>query len=152
MAARLEVSRAQFKASPHLRWNAYVELLANSDYDDLTDAQRVAYLAFWYDNEVQNGGHLQYFENCGTSRLDGVIASLERLGANDQAQVLSRARARVLSLPKPRIRSVAEFVERALQGDFDDLDSAYYGCDPPVTDLLERFLDRNEGEFIKWVD
>ena len=32
-------------------------------YEDLAEVQRKAHLVFWYDLQVNNGGHLQYFEN-----------------------------------------------------------------------------------------
>jgi len=46
---------------------------------------------FWYESEVQNGGHLQYFENCGTERLAETIAALGSLGAPCHQEVLREA-------------------------------------------------------------
>ena len=47
---------------PHLIWNAFIDLIAIEDYGDLSPIQRKAHLVFWYESEVQNGGHGQYFE------------------------------------------------------------------------------------------
>jgi hypothetical protein len=40
---------------------------------------------FWYDSEVNNGGHLQYFENQGTNHLTETINTLKKLKAFSQA-------------------------------------------------------------------
>src|SRR5678816_1954741 len=76
---------------PHLIWNAFIDLIAVEDYSDLSPLQRKAHLVFWYESEVQNGGHGQYLENHGRLRLRETIAALVELGLSCQAQVLSRA-------------------------------------------------------------
>jgi len=48
-------------------WNAFVDVLAMEEYADLDPVQRIPHLCFWYDSELQNGGHFQYFENRNTS-------------------------------------------------------------------------------------
>ena len=83
-----KVKRQDIEAHPYVLWNDFVDLLATSDYKDLSQTQRVAYLAFLYDSEVQNGGHLQYFENRGTGRVEESIGALDRLGAPCQRDVL----------------------------------------------------------------
>jgi hypothetical protein len=42
----------------------------------LSAEQRPAHLVFWYESEVQNGGHFQYFENRGTEHLAATIEAL----------------------------------------------------------------------------
>ncbi len=44
---------------------------------------------------------------------------------------------------------IAENVDAALQGEFDDLDEAYFQCQPEITVLLERYLDSHFAEFIE---
>jgi hypothetical protein len=58
-----KVSRKRLHDDPAAIWNEFVHLLAMSKDSELTEIQRVAHLVFWYEHEVQNGGHLQYFEN-----------------------------------------------------------------------------------------
>jgi HrpA-like RNA helicase len=72
------------------------------DYDDLSPEQRPAHLVYWYESEVQNGGHLQYFENRGTEHLAAPVKALGSLGAMCQQQVLREAgRAMVESFTSP---------------------------------------------------
>ncbi len=55
---RRVVTQQMLKKNPSEKWNQFVNLLAVENYDDLTDIQRIAHLCFWYDSEVENGGHL----------------------------------------------------------------------------------------------
>ena len=45
-----------------LRWNQFIQTVCMGDGDNLSPAQRNAFLCFWYDAEVNNGGHGQYFD------------------------------------------------------------------------------------------
>jgi hypothetical protein len=63
------LTKGEVEKEPYRVWNAYVDLLAVEDHRDLVPEQRAVYLVFWYESEVQNGGHLQYFENRGTVLL-----------------------------------------------------------------------------------
>lgn len=65
-----KLSRAMLSQKPYEVWNAFVDLLAMENYTDLDEVQRAAHLCFWYDSEVQNGGHLQYFANRGIMLLN----------------------------------------------------------------------------------
>ncbi|MCP4590456.1 MAG: DMP19 family protein [bacterium] len=152
MIPRRKVTRQDVEADPYVLWNEFVDLLATSDYDDLSPTQRVAHLAFLYDSEVQNGGHLQYFENRGTSQVEESIRALNHLGAQAQSDVLRAASTRYESQTREEIGSVREYVAAALEGEFDDLDQAYYACDPELATILQTFLDANEQEFIERIE
>ena len=147
--SRRKVSVQQLEREPYVIWNEYVDLLATSNYASLSEIQRSAYLAFWYDTEVQNGGHLQYFENQSVAHLDESIAALIRLGGVCQSNVLSRAGKQFLSKPHGMIRSAKEFTETALGGEFDEYDQDFYACRPTITELLQVYLEANEIEFIE---
>ena len=55
---RRRLGRALVAHQPYERWNAFIDLVATEDANSLTATQRTAQLAYWYDSEVQNGGHL----------------------------------------------------------------------------------------------
>jgi hypothetical protein len=146
---RRPLGRDEYREEPYLAWNAFVDILALSDYRDLSQVQRIAHLAFWYDAEVQNGGHLQYFENRRLKHISETLEALQILGAVCQRAVLSRAVRKRKSLPKEIIRTVADFVRAGRRGDFQVEDAAYYACKPEmVTELLERYLEKHFNEFI----
>jgi len=69
-----------------------------SKYADLNDIQSVALFAFWYDSEVQNGGHLQYFENKFKHfqnreqlLITTTLKALKILAAKEQSDILTAA-------------------------------------------------------------
>ena len=147
---RRQLSKQLVAREHWARWNAFVDLLATEDFDALEPVQRVAYLVFWYDSEVQNGGHLQYFENETGRRAEEAILALQSIGGECQAEILAaavRSWSRVERLPP---ETVEEYIKNALNGEFDDFDARYAECDPSVIMLLENYLDRRETEFLEF--
>ncbi len=111
---RRQVSGSALVKEPYLGWNAFVDLLAMESYEDLAPIQRVAHLAFWYDSEVQNGGHLQYFENQGADVLESTLDALSQLDAISQRQLLGCAGEMYRGRSRPEINTVEEYVDVAL--------------------------------------
>jgi hypothetical protein len=138
----------EVEAEPYRVWNAYVNLLAMEQYEHLSPEQRPAHLVFWYEGEVQNGGHFQYFENRGTKHLPATIEALGLLGATCQQQVLREAGERWLSRPRPRIQTAQEFCDTALAGEFDSFDSRFHACSPTLNQCLESYLARHQASFV----
>jgi hypothetical protein len=134
--------------APYLVWNAFVSVCAMSEYEDLTPTQRFAHLAFWYDSEVQNGGHYQYFENPAGRRCLEAVDALVALRLEQQASVLRRAIQVWESCERVPAITAEEFVDNALEEDFDELDTAYHDCTPSVVDALQRYLQDHRGEFV----
>lgn len=142
------LTKCEVEREPHRIWNAYVDLLAIEDYEELSVAQRPAYLVFWYESEVQNGGHLQYFENRGVEDLDETVAALGLLGAGCHQEVLREAGALFLSRERPRLRSARQFSEIALQEEFWTFDSRFHDCSPSLQQCLETHLHRHQSLFV----
>lgn len=142
------LTKAEIDAEPHLLWNAYVDLLANEDYESLSTEQRKAHLVFWYESEVQNGGHLQYFENHGTKHLAETIVALDSIEAAGQQQILREAGELWLSCERSPIQSAEEYSETALEGEFDDFDSRFHACLPTLEHCLETYLQAHQSLFI----
>ncbi len=144
-----QVDKTILEKEPYQVWNAFVDLLAMEEYDNLSDIQRIAHLAFWYDTEVNNGGHLQYFENKRTNHLTDTINALKTLGAISQAEILREAGNQFLNKERKPIKSVFTFVRKAKEGEFDEFDNRYYECDPSIQDLLEEYLEKNKDHFVE---
>jgi hypothetical protein len=150
MALPKQLSETTIKDAPYEVWNAFVGIIL-SPYDELDPVQRIGHHALWYESELNNGGHLQYFENHGTARIQEVIDALKHIGADCQADVLARAAQRRHSKPRKRIGTVEEYVSTALAGEYDDLDSEFYACKPEICNLLERYLKAHESSFVERV-
>jgi hypothetical protein len=144
--------RADAQRDPNLAWNEFVKLIARSGFEELDPSQHFAYLAFRYDSDVQNGGHLQYFENQPDELVNATIRALVELGASSHAQLLKRARARWTQREHDKSRTLEAYVTESLKMEFEDLDATYYDLRPNVTELLERHLESNRGLFLEFVD
>jgi len=146
------LSRAAVTKRPYLVWNAFINLIGSTEYEDLSPVQQPAHLVFRYESEVQNGGHLQYFENERLVRASETVEGLLALGATAQASILRRAIARWKSGERKRIETVEEYVAEALEGEFDDLDRAYYDCVPDTCACMEKYLSLHQDEFVVIAD
>ncbi len=150
MAAPKKVSRKAFEEFAGERWNAMIDLLGLSQLGDLTPVQRRAHLAWCYMSEVYNGGHWQYFCNMPHYDHKEVIESLRAVGAEEQAEILTQAMAK---LPEDirRPETVEQFIDGYDEVDMQHLDTAFYECTKKIEDYLEDYLDRYESEFIEWM-
>jgi hypothetical protein len=128
---RRTVSRRAAEAEPHLVWNAFIDLIAVEEYERLSQLQRMAHLVFWYDSEVQNGGHGQYFENRGTQRLGETVQALQALGLTCQADILEKAATARSSAPALAVA-----------------DEAYHACQPSTIEALEKHLEDHRADYI----
>lgn len=146
--ATAKVTREDAEERPYCVWNAFVDFLANHDYDELSEEQRPAYLVFWYESEVQNGCHLQYFLNRGVEHLQEAISALGILGAHCQQQVLQEAGALFLGRRREPIRSLKEYAATALQDEFGALDRQFYDCSLSLQECLERYLELHQSVFV----
>ena len=147
-----QVSKSALQELPYLTWNAFVDLLAMEDEKDLTETQKIAHYSFWYDAELQNGGHLQYFENRRRKDYTIIIESLIKLGALKQADVMKSAVRQFKKKNRPRIISVFEIVRQAREGEYDVFDTDYYHSTPDITTLLEKYLHDHFDHFIELID
>jgi hypothetical protein len=139
---------------PHdaLPWNAMVDLCAMEELEACTPVQRRAALVFWYQEEVNNGGHFQYFVNKASFPHREVVATLRELGAAHSASVLE-AVLRQLDGHSPLFPDTAEGFETERQ-EFDLCAfDAQWGTegDKEIQAALRRYLKAHESEFVEWV-
>lgn len=104
---------------------------------------------FWYDSEVNNGGHLQYFENQGTNHLTETINTLKELKAFSQAEILEKAGKQFLGKKRNKIKLVLAFVKKAGEGEYDEFDNEFYESTPSTNDVLNDFLTKYQDQFVK---
>jgi len=145
------VKQSEVDNAPYIIWNIFIDIVACGDMSDMSDIQKKAALCFWYDSELQNGGHLQYFENTsvnGVTDYQEVVAALKQLGAIQQAEILSKAISVRDTEKRGFIKTVNEFADRAREGLYDSLDKEYYDCSPDIVSLLQNMLEKHQSEFI----
>jgi hypothetical protein len=142
------LTKSEVKPAPYLVWNAFIDLLATEEYADLSVEQRAAQLVFWYESEVQNGGHLQYFENQAMGHLANTVEALNTLGAECQRQILKEAGALWLARKRPRSETADQFCAIALAGEFDEFDRRFHQCKPTLVECLEDYLKAHLDSFV----
>ncbi len=148
MVKPILLTKLAVDAEPYLPWNAFVDVVSLNPYSQLTPIQRAAHLIFWYESEVQNGGHFQYFENQGTTRVPETIAALRQVGAHQQAQVLTEAVAVFQSKPRSPAQDVDESVEGALEAEYEQFDERFHSCPEELQAYLERYLEAHIPDFV----
>ena len=124
-------------------------MIAVEDYDDLNEVQRVAHLVFWYDAEVQNGGHVQYFANSSGRRAKEAERALQELGMECRRNTLSDAVAHLSKNPLAEFESVDDYATAARDDGFEAFDRRYYACAKDANQYLEAYLERNISHFIE---
>jgi hypothetical protein len=142
------LKRSEIEANPHCVWNAYIDLLSSGSLEECTDVQRPPRMVFVYESEVQNGGHLQYFENQRTVHLKKTIESLGIIGAPCQQEVLREAGNLFVSIERPKITTAEEYVEAAREDEFSELDFRFHCCSPSLMEILEAYLQKHLSSFI----
>jgi hypothetical protein len=148
---RAVVTKAMLDEASYAVWNAFVDLIANSFYQELTPRQRPAQLVFRYESEVQNGGHLQFFVNSEGEHLEETVAALDVLGAACQARVLAQAVARWNSAQRLSPEGLVDYVAEEAKREFRDFDDAFSNCEDceaSLTKVLERHLAEHEDWYI----
>lgn len=142
------LSKESVEKEPYLVWNAFIDLLALEKYEDLSEEQRAAHLVFWYESEVQNGGHMQYFENRKGRYLSETITALGIVRANCHEQLLREAADLFFSRERTPIQTTEEYSAAALEGEFSQLDSRFHECSPSLVECLEGYLQHHQSSFV----
>ena len=142
------LTKGEVEKNPNLIWDAFVGLVGLEKYNDLAEGQRAAHLVYWYDNEVQNVGHLQYFANRRSQYLAKTIVALRLLVAECQRLILCEAAELFLSRERSPIQTVRDFSAAAMEGEFSRLDSRFYACVPSLYECLQTYLALHQSSFV----
>ena len=142
------LSQNQVRDEPWQVWNAFVDILAIEDYNDLGDIQKPAHSIFWYESETQNGGHLQYFLNQGVPNVKLTIEALNFLDAEEHGAVLKSALELYDKLDLSEIEDKEDYIEEALEDHFGALDMKSYAIETSIQSVLENYLGKNKSEFV----
>lgn len=109
-----------------LRWNKFIEEVCCRDIDTLSELQKNAVLCFWYDAEVNSGGHSGYFDcypNIVPQELIDAIIAVS-------------------------YKAIADNYQKARNDGTNDgwaeADSAYYDFSPSLCDCLQEYVERNK--------
>ena len=107
-------------------WNSFIYTITTKELDSLNEIQRKAVLCFWYDAEVNSGGHNSFFENY--SEID----------SNELYNVLKEISS----------EEVANNYINALKNQNNDEkeDYIFYKFNPSLTDYLQKYVEKNKDK------
>ncbi|MDH4473284.1 MAG: DUF4375 domain-containing protein [Fluviicola sp.] len=134
-----------------LVWNAYVDLVCMEEYEDLTEIQQVGKALFWYENEVMNGGHMQFLLNRGIEELELTIKALKFVYHNEFIKLLEDAKLIYSELDFSQIVDKESYIEMALEDHFDQCDEKFYQINPSLYALQLGLLLDYQQEFIELI-
>ena len=111
-----------------LRWNRFIEEVCNKDLDSLSKIQKKAVLCFWYDAEVNSGGHSGYFECYSKTNPQELIEAITEVS----------------------YKAIADNFEKALSDKSDEnleeVDTTFYGFSPELCDCLMEYVEKHKDE------
>ena len=108
-------------------WNRFIEEICDRDAETLSPIQKKAVLCFWYDAEMQNGGHSGYRDCYPETTPDELEDAILTVGNKEIADNYRRA------------------ITDGEEDDFEETDNAYYDFEPSLCDCLEEFVWENRN-------
>jgi Domain of unknown function (DUF4375) len=97
----------------------------------------------YYDSQVNNGGHEQYFANSEGAFLDLVEDGLGVYAEECHKHIFKRALFRYNSELYAEYAYLDSTAEANLRSPYYDLDDLYYKASPKLPDLVDRFVRGN---------
>lgn len=108
------------------RWNKFIAEVCSKDLSGLSGIRKNAVLCFWYDAEVNNGGHGLYFDCFREVKPQQLYDAIVAVGYKEIAE---------------------NFAKAAAEGEQDDWREAdhAYGCfSPSLCDCLMEYVEKHK--------
>lgn len=112
------------------RWNTFIDVICSKELSELTPMQKEAVLCFWYDAEMNSGGHSGYFDCYPDTDPEELASALTKIAGKRFADNYLKA------------------LQEAADDDngFEDTDDAFYSFEPSLTNHLEEFVEFHKHE------
>lgn len=124
-----------------------LELSWSEASDQMTRPQRVYYLAWNYDSEVQNGGHLQYFVNSTGADYPAALSALEEIGATQSAAILAGAIADVGLDSETQQPDMEVEITKEVEDKLAKRNDPFYDSDESIDWLLKLYVLEHPEHF-----
>ena len=111
-----------------LRWNKFIEEICYRDINKLSEIQKKAVLCFWYDTEMNNGGHSGYFYCYPETKSQELVSAIIEVSYKEIADNYLKA------------------ISEGINDDYEETDSNYYNFEPSLCDCLQDFIEKNKYE------
>ena len=109
-------------------WNHFIETVCSRSPEELSLVQRVAVLCFWYDAEMNSGGHSGYFDCYPDTDPDELALAITKVSRQEIADNYRKA------------------VSDGEDDGFEATDMAYYHFSPSLSECLMEFVEQHKAE------
>jgi len=113
------------------RWNRFIDEICIKEHPTLSSVQKAAVLSFWYDAEMNSGGHSGYFDCYPDIKPEDLIWALNEVGA------------------KANIENFKDAVSSGANDDYIKTDEVFYSIKPPLADILMKYVEEHKDEILK---
>lgn len=117
-------------SSKNIIWNRFIEEICYKNIDKLSDIQKKAVLVFWYDSEINSGGHCGYFDCYPNTVPEELYSAIIEIGNKEIADNYMKA------------------VQQGKYDGYEKADTAYYNFSPALADYLMNFVEKNKEYII----
>lgn len=109
--------------------------------------QSLVHAISWYDAEVLNGGHHQFFANSTGIVWRNALEGFRTIGLKEAADILSEAAERLGGAPSLDRTLRNDQLDRIDIDGLNDLDHRYYALREVLIDRLAAFIQENKEDF-----
>lgn len=151
---QVDITR-EMLASAHIHDILEPVFRADSDWETIEErdqkvahlsvGQRRLYAVWWYEAEVRNGGHDQYYSNSYGMFWQEALDGLEAIGAYTTKQILDESVARFTEQPSRHRKRRNDQLEGLK---FHDLDTRLFAHPDNLDELMRKFILAHEGDFL----
>lgn len=110
------------------RWNDFIEIICTKEMETLSPVQKNAVLCFWYDAEMNNGGHSGYFDCYQNVNADELINAINIVA----------------------YKEISDNFIQALYAEEDDgwceEDDAFYEFKPSLSECIMKYVEEHRDE------
>lgn len=127
---KITVNKETVEKDKYYLWNRFIEGLSNEDFgDDLSKIQQIAKRCFWYDAEMNSGGHSGYFDCFTDENFNEVEQALIEIDAAKYSKNFRNA------------------IDAGEEDEYMSTDRRFYEITPELTDIIIKYVLDNINEF-----
>ncbi|MCL2061640.1 MAG: DMP19 family protein [Firmicutes bacterium] len=117
-----------------------------ADLESFTLAQRYVFAIEWYNAEVNNGGHSQFYTNSTGIVWEDAMNGFKAIGADKHYELIKESAKRMGGNPS-KTRNEREEEYEKHDPDFEDLDNKFYELENELEDAIKKYVRSNRELF-----
>ncbi len=106
-----------------IRWNNFIEDICYRKVEELSQIQKDAFLCFWYDAEMNSGGHSGYFDCYPETIPEELVSALITVAKKEFADNYLKA------------------IECGEDDGYIETDNCFFAFEPTLTDYLMAYVE-----------